>query len=83
MVFTLFIFANYVACLHSKLPQNLRLTNLAQFKSGTKRILIATDVAARGLDIPTVQRVINFDLPRESAEYVHRVGRTARAVYYW
>eukprot|EP00127_Corallochytrium_limacisporum_P001225 Clim_evm12s46 gene=Clim_evmTU12s46 len=65
--------------LHSRLSQNERLSSLAKFKSQIVKILIATDVAARGLDIPTVAAVINYDLPRDPDDYVHRVGRTARA----
>ncbi|XP_065864932.1 DEAD-box ATP-dependent RNA helicase 36-like [Euphorbia lathyris] len=65
--------------LHSFKSQSLRLSALHQFKSGQASILIATDVAARGLDIPTVDLVINYDIPRFPRDYVHRVGRTARA----
>jgi ATP-dependent RNA helicase DDX49/DBP8 len=65
--------------LHSMMPQSARLTSLAKFKSMNVKILIATDVASRGLDIPTVDLVLNFDLPRVCSDYVHRVGRTARA----
>ncbi|CAH1953405.1 unnamed protein product [Acanthoscelides obtectus] len=65
--------------LHGMIPQIQRLTALARFKSNTVRILIATDVASRGLDIPTVALVINHTLPKLPKEYIHRVGRTARA----
>jgi ATP-dependent RNA helicase DDX49/DBP8 len=64
--------------LHSELPQKQRAANLSAFRSQRARILIATDVAGRGLDIPAVQLVINYDLPRNPDDYVHRVGRTAR-----
>ncbi|XP_059661862.1 DEAD-box ATP-dependent RNA helicase 36 [Cornus florida] len=67
------------AALHSFKSQSLRLAALHRFKSGQVPILIATDVASRGLDIPTVDIVINYDIPRYPRDYVHRVGRTARA----
>lgn len=51
---------------------------LADFRSGKCPVLVATSVAARGLDIPDVQHVVNFDLPKEIDEYVHRIGRTGR-----
>ncbi|NXC33352.1 DDX49 helicase, partial [Campylorhamphus procurvoides] len=65
--------------LHSMMKQKQRFAALAKFKSSIFRILIATDVAARGLDIPTVQVVINHNTPGLPKIYIHRVGRTARA----
>ncbi|CEP03414.1 RNA helicase [Plasmodiophora brassicae] len=65
--------------LHSNLSQRRRLASLGKFRSGRANIMIATDVASRGLDIQHVQLVVNYDLPRNPADYVHRVGRTARA----
>ena len=65
--------------LHSGLTQPRRLAAVEAFKAGRARILLATDVASRGLDIPSVELVINFDLPFVPEDYVHRVGRTARA----
>jgi ATP-dependent RNA helicase DDX49/DBP8 len=65
--------------LHSMLSQNRRLASLGKFKSQQVRVLVATDVASRGLDIPTVDLVVNSELPRHSVSYIHRVGRTARA----
>lgn len=66
-------------CLHGFMRQKERVAALSRFKSNHIRTLIATDVAARGLDIPSVQLVINHMLPRTPKEYIHRVGRTARA----
>lgn len=68
-----------VTSLHSKLPQRQRTDNLGRFRAAAARILVATDVAARGLDIPEVSLVINYDVPRDPDDYIHRVGRTARA----
>uniref|UniRef100_A0A7S1QSA5 ATP-dependent RNA helicase n=1 Tax=Neobodo designis TaxID=312471 RepID=A0A7S1QSA5_NEODS len=68
-----------VASLNSLLTQQQRLNSLAMFKAGFAKFLIATDVAARGLDIPEVALVVHYDVPKLSATYVHRVGRTARA----
>jgi ATP-dependent RNA helicase DDX47/RRP3 len=65
--------------LHGKMSQPKRLGALNKFKSGDRSLLIATDVASRGLDIPSVDVVINFDIPTHSKDYIHRVGRTARA----
>lgn len=67
--------------LHSLMTQRKRLGSLARFKSGMVKILVATDVASRGLDIPQVDLVINYDLPLVSTDYIHRVGRTARYVF--
>ncbi|CAE6395872.1 unnamed protein product [Rhizoctonia solani] len=65
--------------LHSQLQQRQRLKNLDRFKSTPSAVLIATDVAARGLDIPSVDHVVHYQLPRTADAYVHRNGRTARA----
>jgi len=65
--------------LHGQMSQSKRLGALNKFKSKERSILIATDVASRGLDIPHVDIVINFDIPTHSKDYIHRVGRTARA----
>lgn len=66
-------------CLHGFMRQKERVAALSRFKSNIVRILIATDVASRGLDIPNVQLVLNHRLPKFANEYIHRVGRTARA----
>lgn len=65
--------------LHGQMTQAKRLGALTKFKSKCRSILIATDVASRGLDIPHVDVVINLDIPTHSKDYIHRVGRTARA----
>ncbi|XP_067120914.1 probable ATP-dependent RNA helicase DDX47 [Centruroides vittatus] len=65
--------------LHGQMSQAKRLGSLNKFKGKSRSILIATDVASRGLDIPHVDVVINFDIPTHSKDYIHRVGRTARA----
>jgi ATP-dependent RNA helicase RhlE len=65
--------------IHGNKSQAQRLKALRDFKSGKARVLVATDVAARGLDIPLLPMVINFDLPMVAEDYVHRIGRTGRA----
>ena len=65
--------------IHGQMSQPKRLGALNKFKAGERNILVATDVASRGLDIPAVDVVINYDVPQNSKDYVHRVGRTARA----
>jgi superfamily II DNA/RNA helicase len=65
--------------LHGDLSQGARTQALADFKAGRVRVLLATDVAARGIDVVDLSAVVNFDLPRSTADYVHRIGRTGRA----
>ena len=65
--------------IHGNKSQTARERALANFKSGATRVLVATDIAARGLDVDDVTHVINYDLPNEPESYVHRIGRTARA----
>jgi ATP-dependent RNA helicase RhlE len=67
------------AAIHGNKSQNARERALASFKAGSTRVLVATDIAARGIDIDGVTHVINFDLPDVAESYVHRIGRTARA----
>lgn len=67
------------APIHGDLDQSQRMKTLADFKSGDLRLLVASDVAARGLDIPAVSHVFNVDIPRNADDYVHRIGRTGRA----
>ena len=66
-------------CIHGDLGQKVREKVLSDFRSGSLRVLVATDVAARGLDIDDVDGVINYDIPEEGEYYVHRIGRTGRA----
>mmetsp|Transcript_1325 Transcript_1325/g.1761 ORF Transcript_1325/g.1761 Transcript_1325/m.1761 type:complete len:459 (-) Transcript_1325:253-1629(-) len=66
-------------CLHGQMSQPKRLGSLNKFKAGDRNILVATDVASRGLDIPAVDAVLNYDIPSHGKDYIHRVGRTARA----
>lgn len=67
------------AAIHGNKTQNARVKALAGFKSGKIRVLVATDIAARGLDIPLLPYVINYELPNVPEDYVHRIGRTGRA----
>ena len=67
------------ACLHGDIDQNKRASVMNQFRAGKIDFLIATDVAARGLDINNLEAVINYDIPRFDQDYVHRIGRTGRA----
>ena len=67
------------ATLHSNRTQGQRLQSLRRFKSGDVRVLIATDIAARGIDVDGISHVINFDFPPQPEDYVHRIGRTGRA----
>jgi ATP-dependent RNA helicase RhlE len=72
-------FPDQIGVLHSNKSQNYRINALERFKSGISRILISTDVASRGLDIPDISHVINFNVPEEAEDYIHRIGRTGRA----
>lgn len=68
-----------VACLQGDMPQNRRDQALQGFRDGTHKILVATDLAARGLDVLTISHVINYDIPDTPDTYIHRIGRTGRA----
>lgn len=65
--------------IHSDLDQNFREETLNKFKSGTLKILVGTDIVARGIDVDNIELVINYDVPQDAESYVHRIGRTARA----
>ena len=67
------------ATLHSNRSQNQRLRALQDFKSGAVRVLVATDIAARGIDVDGISHVVNYDFPMHAEDYVHRIGRTGRA----
>lgn len=67
------------ATLHSNRSQNQRLRALSEFKAGVVRVLVATDIAARGIDVDGISHVVNFDFPPAPEDYVHRIGRTGRA----
>ncbi|MGZ4034838.1 MAG: DEAD/DEAH box helicase, partial [Bacteroidia bacterium] len=72
-------FPDDVTVIHSNLAQTARINSLKQFHDGSKRVLVATDIVARGLDISDVTHVINFDTPETPEDYIHRIGRTGRA----
>lgn len=75
-------FLKYKAvALHSFLKLNQRIANLGMFRTDQANILVTTDLTSRGLDIPNVNLVINYDMTRRVSDYVHRVGRTARNGY--
>jgi ATP-dependent RNA helicase RhlE len=65
--------------IHGNKSQSARQNALDRFKNGSARVLVATDIAARGIDVDGISHVINFELPNEPESYVHRIGRTARA----
>ena len=67
-----------VAAMHSDLEQSQREEVMKEFKNGRIDILVATDVVSRGIDINDIKLVINFDIPHDPEDYVHRIGRTAR-----
>ncbi len=67
-----------VTYIHSDLPQDARELAVAEFKAGKYRVIIATDVMGRGIDVDDVAHVVNYDVPREAADYIHRIGRTGR-----
>ncbi len=73
------IYPDQIGVIHSNKAQNLRFKTLDLFEDGTYRVLIATEIIARGMDIRDVSHVVNFDLPNNAANYIHRIGRTGRA----
>ena len=76
---SLTVHGHNAAPIHGDLAQSVRMETLAKFKSGEIEFLVASDVAARGLDVPDVSHVFNYDVPSHSEDYVHRIGRTGRA----
>ena len=68
--------------LHGEIPPRLRIENYLRFKKWESKILVATDLASRGLDLPFVSHVINFDFPKTTSDYLHRAGRAGRAGRY-
>jgi superfamily II DNA/RNA helicase len=69
----------HAQALHGGMAQQDRTRTIDAYRAGDLRVLIATNVAARGLDIPDITHVVNFDIPQNPEEYIHRIGRTARA----
>lgn len=65
--------------IHGDISQNMREQTLEQYRKGKFLVLVATDIAARGLDVPAITQVVNYDLPQSAADYIHRIGRTGRA----
>lgn len=70
---------HHAAALHGDMNQSQRTRTIARLREGDIKVLVATDVAARGIDVLTISHVINFDLPKNAEDYVHRIGRTGRA----
>ena len=70
------------AAIHGNKSQGARVKALDGFKSGEVRVLVATDIVARGLDIVELPHVVNYDLPNVYEDYVHRIGRTGRTLYW-
>ena len=73
------IFQEEIGVIHSNKSQNYRFETIRRFADGSLKILIATDLVSRGLDISGLSHVINFDLPEQDENYMHRIGRTGRA----
>lgn len=73
------VWKDELSIIHSNKAQNTRLNALKALKEGRSRILVSSDVAARGIDVQDISHVINFDIPFEPEEYIHRIGRTGRA----
>ena len=72
-------FSGQIGIIHSNKDQNFRFRAVRQFRDGETRVLIATDLVSRGIDIQGVTHVLNFDIPEVPENYVHRIGRTGRA----
>ena len=68
-----------ISSLHGEIPPKLRLQNYMAFKNRDTKVLVATDLASRGLDLPFVSHIINFDFPKTTSDYLHRAGRAGRA----